>query len=183
MNISKILCVFLFLFLIHPAVVFPALTEDDNRFHIPDYKENTQDTTLLNQVLYNGRTWIGLYYNVQGTEFIFTKDWLEGSVTINGLTFSNLSLKYDIYNDCLLANYRDKSVVILNSESVDNFNLKFNNRYYNFIKLSDNNNLSGYVEVYYDGNIKLYKKWRKKRAQFAIEAKYDEFQPDDALFY
>jgi CO dehydrogenase/acetyl-CoA synthase alpha subunit len=41
--------------------------------------------------------------------------------------------------------------------------------------------LEGYYQVIYEGKSRLLKKWKKKRAQFVIEARYDEFQPDDVL--
>ena len=53
-----------------------------------------KDTALLNQIYYNGKVWIGLYYNVYGTEFIIEDKWYMADITINGIRFDSVELKY-----------------------------------------------------------------------------------------
>lgn len=42
-----------------------------------------QDTTKENQILYNGKMWINLHFYMKGDQFLYSKDFLDGSVTIN----------------------------------------------------------------------------------------------------
>ncbi len=175
---------FFFLFLSVSAVSINSIAGYCSKDNIiaTEFQTEEQDTLIMNQMLYNGKVWIGLYYSVYGTEFLFSKEWISGDVMINGILFTNVLLKYDIYNDDLITPYRNKKVLILNKEIIDNFTLHFDNREFRFLNLKENESMDGYYQVYYDGIIKLYKKWRKKRVQFAIEARYDEFQSDDVLY-
>ncbi len=140
-----------------------------------------QDTTFLNQILYNGVVWSGLYYDVFGTQFMFNDDWMTGSVNLNGIYFDNLELKYDIYSDEIIANYNDIRLIVLNKEVLDSFSLHHDDEILFFRNFKANGSISGYYQILHEGDSKLYKKWHKKRAQFAIEARYDEFQSDNQL--
>jgi len=51
-----------------------------------------------------------------------------------------------------------------------------------FTNMAGRHGMSGYYELIYDGGISLYKKYKKRRAQFAIEVRYDEFQPVNTLW-
>lgn len=140
-----------------------------------------EDTLLTNQLLYNGRVWIGTYFGVVGTEFMLTPDWINGDVTINRTLFTNIPLKYDIYNDNLLINYQNKRVLILNREMVDSFVLHYEGKSYTLTKVVDNQGSQAFYQVCYSGKTELVKQWRKKRVQFAVEARYDQFQQDSRL--
>ncbi len=139
------------------------------------------DTMILNQIFYNGKVWVGSYYDVYGTEFMIADDWMQTDIIINNILFKNVKIKYDIYNDDILANYNNKRIIILNPDNIDHFTVYTDNKEFRFENLHDNYELEGYFQVLYDGKNKLYKKWKKKRAQFAVEARYDEFQPDHKL--
>lgn len=140
-----------------------------------------EDTLLTYQLLYNGRIWIGTYFGVIGTEFMLTPDWINGDVTINGTCFTDVPLKYDIYNDNLLINYKNKRVLILNKEMVDGFVLHYEGKSYTLIKTVDSQDSEAFYQVFYSGKTDLLKHWRKKRVQFAVEARYDQFQQDSRL--
>ncbi|MEA1887173.1 MAG: hypothetical protein U9N72_08200 [Bacteroidota bacterium] len=147
----------------------------------PSYPTSRQDTSILNQLYYNGRVWYGQYFNVYGTEFLIEDAWYKADITINGIPFNDVKIKYDIYNDELLANYYDKRIIILNNENIEKFTIYINDHELHFKNFHERGNMAGYYQLIYEGQSKLYKKWRKKRAQFVIEARYDEFQDDDAI--
>jgi hypothetical protein len=136
------------------------------------------------QSLYNGRVWRSLYYNIRGDEFLFSNDFLKGNVTINGKTFNNIDLKYDIYNDEIISMVNLGTYVQLNKEMVTGFDIIFNNVIFRFIKLPADSMqiLSGYVNVLYEGKTNLYLKNRKLIKELAVENKYDEFYQKDHLF-
>jgi hypothetical protein len=139
--------------------------------------ESAEQDTIDKQILYNGRVWRVLYKNVKGFEFLFTKDFLPGSVTINGKTYKNIELKYDIYNDEILTP-TDRGIILqLNKEMVEKFTLNYENRIFSFVNLKGDslNSLSGYVNVLHDGKTSFYVKYKKDILLLADDNKYDLF--------
>ncbi len=127
--------------------------------------DSPQDS-LGKQILYNGRVWRNLYQHIDGTQFLFSADFLPGSVIMNGRKFNNtgIKLKLDLINDELLL-LSDKSATLrLNEQMVEQFTLEYDNRLLQFINLEADslNELSGYVNVIYDGKTALYVKYKKE---------------------
>jgi hypothetical protein len=139
--------------------------------------EAHQDTLKENQILYNGRIWSNLYYLVEGDQFLFTRDFLPGSLTIRGKSFSNIYLKYDLLEDELLTPLEKGGILQLNKEQVDSFSLVFQNRSYLFIKIREDSlkRLYRYYNVLYKGKSKLYVSYSKKIDKLSVEGKYDKF--------
>jgi hypothetical protein len=139
--------------------------------------------TIELQILNNGRAWRNLYYKIKGDQFLYSPDFLPGSVTIEGRTFSNLKLKYDIYNDELIMITANGIIIQLNKEMVEAFSMNPDN-IYNFTKLEADtlNSLSGYVNVLYEGNTSLFVKYRKEILQLAVENKYDMFNQINRIY-
>jgi hypothetical protein len=122
--------------------------------------------TIDRQILYNGRVWRNNFMNIDGNQFLFSNDFLPGSVTMDGKTFNgkNLKLKYNIYDDELLTVTSTGTVLQLNSEMVDDFTLKFEDRLYLFRNLQKDslNKLDGYVQVVYGGATPLFLRYNKE---------------------
>jgi len=124
-----------------------------------------QDTVSGKQVLYNGRIWRNIYYNkVRGDQFLFSDKFLPGSVTINGRTFENVSLRYDIHNDEIMIITCNNNILQLNKEMVDRFSMKFDNTIHNFINIEDDSLtfLNGYSDLLHDGKTALYVRYTKE---------------------
>lgn len=147
--------------------------------------ENQQDTLKENQVLYNGRLWKNLYYNVKEDQFLYTKDYLKGSLTINGEIFKNISLKYDIYNDEVLTLSNLGVVLQLNKERVDSFTLDYQNRTNRFAKIQEDTlkSYKGYFNVLYKGNCALYVKYKKQIELLAVDRKWDMFYQTHRIYF
>ena len=139
--------------------------------------------TIELQILNNGRAWRNLYYKIKGDQFLYSPEFLPGSVTIEGRTFSNLKLKYDIYNDELIMITDHGIIIQLNKEMVESFSMIFDN-IYNFKKLEADtlNSLSGYVNILFEGSTSLYVKYRKEILQLAVENKYDLFNQVNRIY-
>ncbi len=143
-----------------------------------------EDTIRSNQFLYNGRVWRNLHAAVQGNQFLFSDEFLSGSVTVNGKTFHKLRIKYDILNDEIIT-ITDKGIILqLNREMTDKFTMNFKGREYNFLRLNSDsiNSLSGYVNVLYDGNPGLYVKSRKEISGMGPGKNYEDFVQVDRLY-
>jgi hypothetical protein len=136
-----------------------------------------QDTLKENQILYNGRIWRNLYFMVEGDQFLFSKEFLPGSLTIKGKTFTNIYLKYDLLKDEVLTPVDPGGILQLNKEMVDSFSLFFQNKLYLFIRLQEDTMKSSkrYYNLLYKGKSALYLRYSKKIDKLAVDGKYDEF--------
>ncbi len=150
----------------------------------PDRELLSKQDTLEKQILFNGRVWRNLYYKIKGDQFLFSTDFLPGSVRINGKSFKNINIKFDIYNDEILTITDHDIILQLNKEMVDMFTLKFENKTYQFQKLEPDslNMLMGYVNVLYKGNTSLFVKYKKEILILAVENKYDMFYPSHRIY-
>jgi hypothetical protein len=142
------------------------------------------DTIKENQVLYNGRLWRNIYFMVQGDQFLFSKEFLPGSVSINGKTFSNIDLKYDIFKDEIITPADTGGIVELNKEMVDSFKISFQNKIYQFISIRQDTSKrsKSYFNVLYIGKSALYLKYNKKIAKLEVEGKYDKFYQESRIY-
>lgn len=146
---------------------------------------NQPDTLKENQILYNGRIWRNLYYMVKEDQFLFSNQLLPGSVTINGQTFNNISIKYDIFNDEILTPTSNVTLLELNKEMVDSFSIDFQFRKYRFTRLEEDSlkGFKGYVNVLVSGKAGLYVKYKKEIAILAVDNKYDLFYPVNKIYF
>jgi hypothetical protein len=149
------------------------------------YPDSTiHDTIPDRQLLFNGRIVRSSYSKIIGHQFFLTKDWLKGDVNINEITFHNIQLKYDIYNDQLIAFLNQVTAVQLNKELIKEFTLTIENRkdiFENFNTGKDNP-VNGFGQVLYKGDIYLINKYVKRIQQLAISNRYDEFYQQQALY-
>jgi hypothetical protein len=143
-----------------------------------------QDTIPEKQLLFNGRIWRSLHSNVLGDEFLFTKDWIFGEVNINDMTFKNLPLRYDIYNDELVIMVSQGTFVQLNKELIKGFLLFWENKNMVFENFGTGpgNPIRGFGQVLYRGNICLIEKQKKLIQELAVQNKIDEFYQKQFLY-
>jgi hypothetical protein len=136
-----------------------------------------QDSLKENQILYNGKLWHNLYHNIKGDQFLFSNDYLPGSLTINGKSFNNLGISYDIYNDEIIILTNHGSYLQLNKEMVDSFSLVYNFKTYRFKNTMEDSlpNIKGYVNVLYKGKSALFVKYKEEIQILAVDNKYDLF--------
>jgi len=143
-----------------------------------------QDTLPENQILYNGKLWKNLYFMTEGDQFLFSKEFISGSVTIKGKTFSNILIKYDLYNDEILTPADPGGIVQLNKERVDSFSLFYEGKTYHFIKNIEDceSEFNGYVNLLSKGDISLFLKYVKKINAAKTEGQRDRFYLTHRLY-
>jgi hypothetical protein len=148
------------------------------------FNELKQDTLPDNQILYNGRVWRNLNTSVKENQFLFSREFLPGSVTMRGKTFSNIWIKYDIFKDEILTPGDQGKILQLNKEMVDSFSLFFQNIRYQFVKIRGDSltGLEGYCNILYRGKYSLYVKYIKKIGKLAEEGKYDKFYQINKIY-
>jgi hypothetical protein len=143
-----------------------------------------KDSLRESQILYNGRIWRNLYYMVNGDQFLFSKDFLPGTVTVRTITFTDVKLKYDIFKDELLTPSQTGGILQLNRELVDSFSLSYMNSTYRFIRIKadSTDNESGYFNIIYRGKIALYRKFIKKVDKLSVNGEGDKFYEFSRLY-
>jgi hypothetical protein len=121
-----------------------------------------QDSLMAKQELYNGRIWINRFLMVKGDQFLFSRSFIPGRVTIKGSTF-DVNLRYDINEDEIHIIAGHFGVLQVNKELVDSFTIAFNNRDYHFITVrNDTLPEPAYLNLLYKGAISLYARYQKK---------------------
>lgn len=148
------------------------------------FYKTEQDTLLQKQILYNGRIWRNQYYKVRGNQFLFSKDFLPGKVTMNGKLFDNITIRYDICKDEIMTMPDPLTILQFNKEMVDTFSILFENKWYKFgrIKADSSNVFKGYLNVLYKGKTSLYVKYKKVIELLAEDGKYDRFYQSHVIF-
>lgn len=173
---------FLFLIISTSSGVGPAYSLNSKCTEIIINNANLPDTLKENQLLYNGRIWKNIYFNVEGDQFLFTKSFLSGSVSIRGNKFPDLSIMYDIFNDEIIIPFSSGGVIQLNKQMVDSFSIVYLNKKYNFSKVTIDS-IEGYAHTIYKGKSALFIRYTKKIEKSADQGKYDKFyQVNQTLF-
>lgn len=146
---------------------------------------NDQDTLSDKQNLYNGRVWRNIYsHNVTGDQFLFTKEFNQGSVVFNGKSYNNLKLRYDILNDEIMIITDQQSVLQLNKEMIDMFTIEYNDTIHQFSRMEGDsiNSLKGFVDVLYKGNTALCVKYKKEISRLSQGRMEDVFIQTQKVF-
>jgi hypothetical protein len=172
MNRRKLFYLFVFVFFAGPGHISSLVFGESSTIKIIQ-----QDPTRENQILYNGKVWRNMFTNVRGDQFLFSKEYLPGFVTVNGKTYKNININYDIYNDEITTPKNNGAILQLNKEMVDSFSLIFEFKTFRF-KNTDQDSLpglKGFVNVLYDGESSLYVKYKKEIDLLAVDDKYDLF--------
>ena len=88
------------LLLLMPVISITAVAQAPTDNHDPVYG--------YDPLLYNGRMY--LFYpqaGTGGTQYLYTDFDTKGSVKVRGVTYTNLNINYDIYNQQLILKYKD----------------------------------------------------------------------------
>ena len=137
-----------------------------------------------NQILYNGRAWRNMFYNVKGDQFLFSDDFLKGTVTIDKRIFKGIVLKYDILNDEILTINSLGFIIQLNKEMVDGFTIVTGDETFRFQKLDTSVSapFTGYANILFDGKVSLIAKYRKEILKLSGDSVYMEFKQSQKLY-
>ena len=144
-----------------------------------------QDTIRERQLLYNGILWKNMYHRIKEDQFLFSDYFLPGTLSINGQTFRNLKIRYDIYSDEILIPLNLEDIVQVNKEMVDSFTISFENKEYKFTRFREESlkGLNGYVNVLYEGKSALYVKFKKNISLSMTETTDGEFFQTNRIYF
>ncbi len=136
------------------------------------------DSLRENQILYNGRVWHNMYSLIKGDQFLFSRDFLPATLSMNNQSYNGLNISYDIYSDEIITPTNNGAILQLNKEMVDSFSLVSDGKTYRFLNTDADSleGLKGYVQVLYKGSKSaLYVKYKKEIQLLAVDDKYDLF--------
>jgi hypothetical protein len=171
--------IFVLLFFLVFGLFLSAVPESNCQNTTPKSGNSTaqSDTDPENQNLFNGRIWNNIYYMVENDQFLFSNQFLPGSVTMRGKTFNDLKLKYDIFKDEILTPYNPGGVLQINKELVDSFSIFSQGMTYHFARFTSDSltDFTGYVNILYKSKSALYVKYTKKIDKQKLEGEYDKF--------
>jgi hypothetical protein len=113
--------------------------------------------------LYNGRFYIYfLPLNTKGNQYFSDPRFEKGSVTIRGVTYNDLELNYDIYNQQLILQYQDilgaTSLIIISDAWLESFSF----RGLNFEIISSQDTLKSIFQVLGSGRYLIFYHWIKE---------------------
>lgn len=180
---SRNIFLFIFLFSIFNGSGLYGIGPND--YESVRFKIYEQDTLKESQILYNGILWRNRYFKIREDQFLFSKEFLSGNLSINGQSFKNLNIRYDIYNDEIMIPTNHGAILQLNKEMVDSFSINFDNKTYKFTKIQEDSvrGFKGYVNVLYKGKNALYVKYKKEIEFLAVDRKFDMFYQTLRIYF
>lgn len=142
------------------------------------------DTLPASQLLYNGRLWRDIYVSVREDQFLFTSEFLPGTVSFNGAVYAGLKVRYDLLLDEMHILTGNAQILQINREMTDEFTLEYAAREYRFRKLvfRDYPDLSGFVDIRYEGQSLLFLKHKKEISKAALGKSYENFVQTDRIY-
>ncbi|HAM09515.1 MAG: hypothetical protein A2X04_11225 [Bacteroidetes bacterium GWF2_41_9] len=142
------------------------------------------DTLKGSQFNYNGRIWRDLYVSIREDQFLFSNEFLPGTVTMNGKTFNTPKLRYDILNDEIMIVTDKGQILQLNKEMVEKFTLKYRFRNYDFTN-SESDSLSkvpSYLNILYEGRSSLFIRYYKEISKSGPGKNYEDFVQSNRVY-
>jgi hypothetical protein len=125
----------------------------------------------LDQELFNGFLYYTRYVQYSGDPFFPEDSFYDGSVTIRGVAYDNIRLKYECYSQSLIMEYTDfeerYNQLRLNNDHIDSFRLGT----YGFQKLSLHGEEPAFYQVFSSATGIFYIHWEK-----IIHSAHDDMQ-------
>ena len=101
---------------------------------------------------------------ILGNPYFNTKEWVEGSLFINGRTYSGIFMKYDLIIDELIIKVKTElnieRLLAINKSQVDSFKIG-SSLFVNSGILFENENRNTYYEKIYKGKLSVYRQFQK----------------------
>lgn len=162
-----------FLYVLLVLTVIPSVAQDNNKESLEIFD---QIIGLENTKLYNGKRYYNLYKSTLGNHNFFAQpNYQKGHVYYDGQNFTNIDLKYDVFNDKLIYKPNGEKS-FLNIELIENKVDSFSFHQNKFINASlikgHTGMVSGLVEVIY--NVPLIKLYAKRKKTVAERIKQNQ---------
>jgi len=145
----------------------------------PQMSSMSDNADWYDQLLYSGVEWHPAMPIAAGHEFFLTSEPLPGTVSIDGITFKDVRMKYDIFNDNLIVLWKNSSPIITDSKKVDEFTIVYNGIPRRFVNLRDTYaGIRGFAEILYQGTSSVIARHIKVVSKNPAGANYEEFREE-----
>lgn len=142
------------------------------------------DSAWYDQLLYSGVEWRPTMQMVDGHEFFLTSAFLYGTILVDGITFREVRLKYDICNNDLIVLWKNVAPIIIDSKKVDEFTVVHNGVTRRFVNLQGMfPEIRGFAEVMYQGKSRVVASHTKAVSKNPAGIVYEEFREDTRYYF
>jgi hypothetical protein len=149
----------------------------------PQIPPMSADDAWYDQLLYSGVEWQPAMPAAAGDEFFLTPEPLYGTVSIDGITFRDVRMKYDIFNDALIVLWKNGSPIIADSKKVDEFVIVYNGLPRKFVNLRETySGIRGFAEILYQGASPVIARHIKVVSRNAAATNYAEFREETRYY-
>jgi hypothetical protein len=146
----------------------------------PQLPTMSADDAWYDQLLYSGVEWQPAMPAAAGHEFFLAPEPLQSTVIVDGITFRDVQIKYDIFNDGLIVLWKNGSPIVIDSKKVDEFTIVYNGipkRFVNFRETYPG--IQGFAEIMYQGTSLVIVKHIKVVSKNPAAANYAEFREEE----
>ena len=149
----------------------------------PQVSSVSADAAWYDQLLYSGVEWHPAMPMAAGHEFFLTSEPLPGTVSIDGITFKDVRMKYDICNDGIIVLWKNGSPIIIDSKKVDEFTVVYNGISRRFVNLRETYpGIRGFAEIMYQGTSSVIARHIKVVSKNPAAANYAEFTEETKYY-
>jgi hypothetical protein len=139
------------------------------------FKSLGPELSLYNGIFYRG---YNRYPNDEGQPYFGTDELAEGSVFYDGTLYENVEMLYDLLEDKLIIDHKYGAVRLeLITKKIRYFTLN-KHRFVYLTAETKSSPPSGLYELLYNGNYKVYARWKKKKISVAnahdLQTRYEE---------
>jgi hypothetical protein len=163
-------------------VLISVSTSLDGQHYSPGLKE--ADPDWLEQYLYNGVEWRPGFPLVTGHEFFLTKEYVDADITLEGISFKNVRLRYDICSDKVIILWKATFPIALSKERIDEFTIRHEGIARRFVNFRHHcPEFRGFAEVLYAGSSTFVARYTKVVSHNSSLSSYAQFRDYTKYYY
>lgn len=149
----------------------------------PQMSPASADAAWYDQLLYSGVEWHPAMPVAAGHEFFLASEPLPGSLSIDGITFRDVKMKYDIFNDGIIVLWKNGTPIVIDSKKVDEFTVVYNGIPRRFVNLRETYpGIRGFAEIMYQGTSSVLARHIKVVSKNPAAANYAEFTEETKYY-
>jgi len=146
--------------------------------------QNEADPDWLEQFLYSGVEWRPEFHMVSGHEFFLTSEYLDADITVEGISFRNVRIRYDICNDNVIILWKSNFPIALSRQRIDGFTVRHDGTERRFVNYHDAfPEFSGFAEVLYSGGTTFVARHTKALNYNPSSTTFSQFMDYTKYFY
>lgn len=164
------------------VILFSLNTFLSGQYYSPG--QNEADPDWLEQFLYSGVEWSPEFHMVSGHEFFLTSEYLNADITVEGISFSNVRIRYDICNDNVIILWKSTFPIALSRQRIDGFTVRHEGTERRFVNYRDAYpDFRGFAEVLYTGGTTFVARHTKSLNHNPSSTAFSQFMDYTKYFY